>query len=178
MAWYTTGTVNVTNGSAVVSGTGTAWFAGLQVGWVFVGPDGRSYEIITVSDSTTLTLGTNYQGSTASAQIYGAYPTTSLELDLVAAIQTLHGNFQLVVDGIGQGKMPNDMVFESDPDSGLSRTGSNEVSLKAGNSNKFTVSGNTASGDVVQSSATDTTAGRLLKVGAFGLGSGPIKSKI
>ncbi|MCF6233286.1 MAG: hypothetical protein L3J36_09355 [Rhodobacteraceae bacterium] len=161
MAWYTTGTVDVTNGLAVVSGNGTAWFAGLQVGWVFVGPDGRNYEIISVSDSTTLTLGTNYQGATAAAQFYGAFPTTSLELDLVTSIQALTGSFQSVADGIGQGKMPAAMVFESDPDSGLSLTAPNEVSLRVGNANKLTVSGNVASGDVVQSSTTTPTNGSL-----------------
>lgn len=171
MAWYTTGTVDVTNGAAVVSGNGTSWFAGMQVGWVFVGPDGRNYEVIAVASDTALTLGSNYQGSTASAQTYGAFPTTSIELDLVTSIQSLIGDFGAVKDGIGQGKMPDDMVFESDPDTGLSLISSNKISLKAGNSEKLTVSGNVASGDVVQSNTTDDTAGKLMAVGAFGVGS-------
>lgn len=85
---YVTGTVAVTNGSAAVVGTGTAWNTSIgnssprkniQAGdFIFVGsaaqnaisPAGGWYEVLSVTDDTHLTLKTNYTGSTASGQAY------------------------------------------------------------------------------------------------------------
>ena len=41
MAWYRTGTVTVTNGSATVTGAGTDFVSNTQIGECFLGPDGR-----------------------------------------------------------------------------------------------------------------------------------------
>lgn len=176
MAWYRTGTVSVTNGSASVTGAGTSWFGGLQAGWGFVGPDGRTYEIADVVDATSLTLATPYQGSTAAAQNYAAFPTMSLAGDLTAELQALTSEYQGVVDGAGAGKFPDGTLaepgvrFEADPDTGLRRVGANSAALVGGGVDKLGWSGSAATGDIVQADPLDATAGRLLKVGAFGLG--------
>lgn len=68
MAWYDTGTVAVTDGSATVTGTGTDFIAGVQVGEGFLAPDGKLYEIISVVSATSLTLDNTYLGATASGQ--------------------------------------------------------------------------------------------------------------
>jgi len=241
MAWVSSGTVSVTNGSTSVIGTGTSWFGALQNGWGFVGPDGRVCEILTVDDATTLTLKTPYQGATAAGQVYAVFPTGSLSADLVAQVQALIANYQGVYNTVGQGRFTGDVVADADQDTGLSWLANNHLGLLVGGAvvaalkagqlgvnvqdpsaslevlgspgllakfrdgvasnflvqtagNKTTIgnaagssrlalmagnaeaiefdSAGLASGAAVQASAQDETAGRLLTVGAFGLGAG------
>ena len=49
MAWYKTGTVSVTNNSATVTGSGTNFVSGAQVGFGFKGPNGVVYEITAIN---------------------------------------------------------------------------------------------------------------------------------
>jgi len=50
LAWYTTGTVTVTQGSTTVTGVGTNWVnAGLKTGDIFTMDRITSYEIASVS---------------------------------------------------------------------------------------------------------------------------------
>ncbi|GAB5432172.1 MAG: hypothetical protein EpisKO_15420 [Epibacterium sp.] len=170
MAWVSSGTVSVTNGSTTVTGTGTSWFGAMQNGWGFVGPDGRVYEILTVDSADTITLKTPYQGSTAAAQAYAVFPTGSHNLDLTAALQQLLSNYQGVYDTVGQGRFPGEVVFDADRDTGMGNPSANELGLKAGDVWQLLLKGGQASGAAVQDSATDATAGKLLTVGAFGLG--------
>jgi len=138
MSWYSTGTVSVTNGATLVTGTGTGWFGALQNGWGFVGPDGRLYEIESITDAASLTLGTAYQGATASPQAYAIFPTNSLDIALVASVQSLITNYQSIYDGAGQGKFPDGTLgapgwrFFADLDSGARRIGDNNWALVAG----------------------------------------------
>ena len=76
MAWYTTGTVTVTNGSATVSGSSTLWASVgiLNPGDIFYGPDGKQYQTLSIQSNTGLTLASNYLGSSASAQPYSIIP--------------------------------------------------------------------------------------------------------
>jgi hypothetical protein len=69
---YKEGVCLVTNGSAVVTGTDTLWDTAILAGNVFkLDLDGdAAYEIASVDSDTQITLSTNYQGSTASAQPY------------------------------------------------------------------------------------------------------------
>ena len=65
---YTTGTVSVTNGSAIVTGSGTAWnFENVAGGMFRLGT--FEAEIIAATN-TQLTLDANYTGATASGQAY------------------------------------------------------------------------------------------------------------
>jgi hypothetical protein len=71
MPWIRNGTVAVTNGTATVTGTNTSFQgSGAIAGHSFIGPDGRDYEILTVTSNTSLTLATNYLGTTASGASY------------------------------------------------------------------------------------------------------------
>lgn len=178
MAWYRTGTVAVTNGSRNVTGTGTAWVAGLQAGWGFVGPDGRSYEIEQVVSATAILLRTTYQGSTASGQAYSAFPTLSLKADLAAEVVALIATYQGMVDGPGAGKFPDGTLaapglrFAADEDSGIARTAANTLALVAGGVARALLSSTALqvnvpiTGAAAVSSDSDVTAGRLLKTGA------------
>lgn len=69
---YATGTIAVTNGSASVTGTGTAWsgvfpFSGFRTN-ITIG--GVAYLVQRVNSDTSLTLTANYAGSTASGLSY------------------------------------------------------------------------------------------------------------
>jgi hypothetical protein len=73
-AAYSTGTIAVTNGSKVVTGTGTDWTTGADNG-MFLTPDGRrSYRVQSIEGLTKLTLAENYVGPTASASAYTLAP--------------------------------------------------------------------------------------------------------
>ncbi|TPM39573.1 hypothetical protein [Mesorhizobium sp. B2-3-4] len=66
---YNTGTVSVTNGNAVVTGSGTAWAVSLVTGGVFFCA-GLSVPILSVDSDTQLTLALVYPGTTGSGKAY------------------------------------------------------------------------------------------------------------
>lgn len=86
---YETGTVDVTNGSATVTGSGTSWDSELKAGdFIHVGatdqtdPTATWYEIDSVDSDTQLTLTETYNETTAAGQDYTARVTfTGDELD-------------------------------------------------------------------------------------------------
>lgn len=176
MAIYDLGTVDVTNGSATVSGTGTTWFGALQVGWMFRGPDGLVYAIDSVASDGALTLSLPYAGPTASAQPYFCFPTLSLAGDLAAAFQAIHAEFQNKVETALAGLYPfgsasaPGLRFEGDADTGIRRIASNRLGLVTGGVDALTLENGVAGGSAVQPDALAATAGLLLKTGAFGLG--------
>jgi hypothetical protein len=69
---YTDGVAAVTNGSAVVAGTGTLWLANVSVGDILkLSIDGdATYVVGSVDSDTQITLSSNYAGSTVSGQSY------------------------------------------------------------------------------------------------------------
>jgi hypothetical protein len=79
---YEVGTVNVTNGSPTVLGTGTAWqtrrIAATQL---FKGPDGVYHTIASVNGDFSITLATNYGGATLSGQAYTIRRTFGIGAD-------------------------------------------------------------------------------------------------
>ena len=135
MAWYDTGTVSVTNGSATVTGSGTNFVAGAQVGEGFYGPDGRLYEIQAIVSATSLTLADNYLGSTQTGQAYKIVPTQSLVASLATQVSALISDFQGVVDEAGEGKFGDGLVtapgitFLNDQDTGFYRDTPNEIGI-------------------------------------------------
>lgn len=69
---YVTGTVSVTAGSAVVTGTGTAWATALVAGGLFGldSSNGNPVPILSVDGNTQLTLAKPWRGTTAAGQGY------------------------------------------------------------------------------------------------------------
>jgi len=138
MAWYNTGTIALTNGSATVTGSGTNFLVGAQIGEALYAPDGKLYEIQTINSATVITLASNYLGSTASGQGYQIIPTQSLVADLASDVTDLISDFANVRDYAGNGKFNDGAVgtpgitFTQDQDNGLYRIGSNNWALAAG----------------------------------------------
>lgn len=70
---YTTGTISLTNGSATVTGSGTTFIAG-DVGKVLrVVGENTFYRISSYSSATSVTLASNYTGTTGSGKTYVIY---------------------------------------------------------------------------------------------------------
>lgn len=73
-----TGTVSVTSGSAVVTGSGTSWASTLAAGNKFrVAGETNEYAISTVDSNTQITLTTAYRGATAAGKRYEGYSATT-----------------------------------------------------------------------------------------------------
>lgn len=138
MAWYRTGTVTVTNGSATITGSGTAFIANASIGEGLLGPDGRMYEITNISSDTSLTISPNYQGSTAGGQGYAIAPLRGRIADLIAESTSLLASFANVRDGVGAGLFPDGSAaapagrFASDQDTGFYRVGANTFGIATG----------------------------------------------
>lgn len=135
--WYRTGTISVTNGSTAVTGSGTAWIANAGVGEAIYGPDGRLYEIAAIVSNTSITLASNYLGSTQSAQAYVIVPSQSYIRDLANQAAELINSYAETEAGIGQGIFPDGSLsapalrFGSDLTTGLYRSATNEVTFVA-----------------------------------------------
>ena len=138
MAWYKTGTVSVTNGSTTVTGSGTNWIAGANVGEGFQGPDGEIYEITAIGSATSLTLASGYGGSTASGVTYAIVPTHALTASLASSVADLISDYQSVVDNAGAGKFGDGsaaapaITFTLDQDTGFFRDTANEIAVAIG----------------------------------------------
>ncbi|MCO7512653.1 hypothetical protein NJH77_25770 [Serratia fonticola] len=76
--WYKIGTINLIANNATVTGTGTVWADakfGVMPGMILLAPDNKLYEVKQVNSNTSLTLNSNYAGSTASGQSYAIITT-------------------------------------------------------------------------------------------------------
>lgn len=97
-AWYRAGTFSATNGSPTITGALTAWLAWARVGDIFRDvATGAMYEVGAIGGETSITLTTNYAGTTGSGKDYEIIPVStsrnlianlSLELsDLTEAVK-------------------------------------------------------------------------------------------
>lgn len=87
MRWYTAGTVTLTNGLVTVTGTGTQFLDNVHAGDVLM-VSHRLYEIISVQSDTQLTLGDEYNLTTAHNAPYAVIRnfTNAANSDLMLAI--------------------------------------------------------------------------------------------
>ena len=143
MAWYKTGTISVTNGSATVTGSGTSWVANAEVGEALYAPDGRLYEIINIASDTSMTITPAYLGSNQTGQNYTIVPSQSYIRDLAAQAADLVNNYSTIANTIGVGKFPDGTLadpafkFSDDLDTGFYRSADNEVTFVAGGVAQF-----------------------------------------
>ena len=136
-SWYKTGTASFTNGNTAVVGVGTAFIANVASGEAIQAPDGRFYEIDRVSSDTGLVLAAPYLGATVSGQTYTILPSQSYLRDLANLAAELVNSFGAVVANAGAGKFGDGTLaapgvrFSADEDTGLYRSGPNEVTFVA-----------------------------------------------
>lgn len=180
--WYRTGTINLTNGSTALTGTGTAWVANVSPGMMVVYDRQIIGEVQSVNSNTSITLATAYAGTTISAGAYAIANLGAVRDGLIAAVNDALAVFQAAQDGALSGRFGDGtlsepgIAFLSDINTGFRRPAADQIGMVTGgvqrallSSAAFTLSV-PITGSAVQSSATDTTAGRLMAVGAFGLG--------
>lgn len=72
---YNVGTVNIVAGAQEVAGNDTEWVGEIQVGDVFVAPDGRSYGVASVVSDTALTIDVPYLGQSVTNGTYVITPS-------------------------------------------------------------------------------------------------------
>lgn len=158
MAWYRTGTISLTNGSAAVAGSGTAWIANAAPGEALRGPDGRLYEISSVNSDTSMTLATPYLGATVGGQTYEIFPSQSYIRDLAAQAAGLVNSYASFYNTVGQGKFPDGSAgapaisFSNDTDTGIRRYGSGGVAIVGNGTDQAVFSGGSLSLGVTPSS--------------------------
>ena len=167
MAWYDTGTVSVTNGSTAVTGSGTNFIAGAQVGEGFASSDGRLYEIQAIVSATSLTLADPYLGSTQTGQDYKIVPTQSLVANLASQVSTLISDFQSVADEAGEGKFDDGsaasagITFTLDQNTGFFRPADNQIGFSTGGVQRALLSSTALTLNVPFSGTTGTFSGNL-----------------
>lgn len=113
---YSTGTVQVTNGSAIVQGTGTGWTTTtVRKGMVFVHPSqGRAGRVLSLNvGAQQITLTTTWAGLTQSGLGYELHAD---DLDLQSFVDWAAFCDELVPDGLGgmERRATVDMVFDAD----------------------------------------------------------------
>jgi hypothetical protein len=110
---------------------------GAQIGEGFYGPDGRLYEIASITSSTVLVLADPYVGTNQTGQEYKIVPTQSLVADLATQVSDLITDFSDVRDQAGSGKFNDGTVtapgitFEQDQNNGLYRIGADNWAMSA-----------------------------------------------
>lgn len=123
--WYRDGSASVTKGSKIVVGTGTYWdYANLNPGDLFTPDNGQSfYEISAITDSTHLTLKTNYAGNTASNVDYAIVRnfTSSTQAKLASATAELISDFARYIDS-DMTKLNGKSAYEIAKDNGYTGT--------------------------------------------------------
>ena len=86
---YTTGTITLTNGSAVVTGVGTAWQTALIAGGtIFVDASGNSLPILSVDSNIAITAAVKWRGATGTYS-YAIVRDTAYGEQTVANAQAL-----------------------------------------------------------------------------------------
>lgn len=182
MAWIRTGTVNLTNGSNVVTGVGSQFLVDGRIGDGFRGPDGRIYEVINIATNGALTIQPNYEGPTVNGGAYFLAPFEGYVKDTADALRA--ASLQIAqIPATKQDKNANLTAF-----SGLVGatdrlpyfTGAGALSLTVLTAKarlllaRADAAGMQAELSLVPvTSTSDTTAGRLLTPGYNGVG-GPL----
>lgn len=102
LAWYSTGTVTLTQGSTAVIGVGTNWVnAGLKVGDIFTIDRVTLYMIASVNSNTSITLAQAYTGASGNVMNYYVIRNfaATLQSELAAQVSELVGDYESWKDG-------------------------------------------------------------------------------
>ena len=102
LAWYSTGTVTLTQGSTAVVGVGTNWKnAGLKIGDIFTIDRVTLYMIASVNSNTSITLAQAYAGTSGNSMNYYVIRNfaATLQAELSAQVSQLVGDYESWKDG-------------------------------------------------------------------------------
>lgn len=159
MPWYKTGTVSVTQNSNAVIGAGTAFIANSRVGDGFRGPDGRWYEVTNIASNTALSISPNYEGPPVAGGFYSIMPVQGYQKDLSDQVRAILNSYGEKLAALGTTGNYDILPVEKGGTSGTDQA-SARVGLGLG----------TAAVATLQTSPSDSTTGRAMTTGAFGVG--------
>lgn len=184
MPWYKTGTVKTTINSNAIIGTGTAFISNSRVGDAFRGPDGNWYEVVNIASDTAMSISPNYQGPTVAAGTYSIAPMQGYvkesadrlrqTVESIGATLALFGGATNVTQlrtniGAAQNGTNSDITNITGLTTALSiaqgGTGAKTAPLA-----RTALGLGTAATLDAQDTYLDNSAGKLLRPGAFGLG--------
>ena len=169
MPWSNNGTVQVSSGGTIAAGTGTTFLSSARVGDALTIAGSTSlHEVTAIASDTQLTFQPPYTGTTGSGKAYRIAPIMGYDKDLSDAFNSIRlqwgtqlsslqpwataATADIALANLG-GSAPGTAVFKGDAAAGRTALGLGNAATRA-----------------VQTSPTDTTAGALMAVGAFGLG--------
>ncbi|WP_280041317.1 tail fiber domain-containing protein [Pseudomonas sp. Hg5Tf] len=161
MPWYREGKVAITAGQTTVTGTGTNFAVNSRVGDAFQGPDGRRYEVTNIASATVLSILPAYQGPTVAAGAYVIEPVHGYPKALTDSFREVNAQWGTTLAGLGA-VSTEDVVP-------LAKGGTDATTAAQARTN---LGLGTAATATLQSSGYDSSAGAVLKMGAFGLGAG------
>lgn len=169
MPWSNNGTVQVSSGGTIATGTGTTFLSSARVGDALTIAGSTSlHEVTAIASDTQLTFQPPYTGTTGSGKAYRIAPIMGYDKNLSDAFNSIRlqwgtqlsslqpwataATADIALSNLG-GSQTGTAVFKGSPAAG-------RAALALGN----------AATRTVQTSPTDTTDGALMAVGAFGLG--------
>ncbi|WP_297772649.1 hypothetical protein [uncultured Roseovarius sp.] len=172
--WYRTGTISVTNGTADLTGSGTAWVANAAPGMMVVHDREIIGEVQAVNSNTSITLASAYVGTTISDAEYAIANLGAVRDGLIEAVQEVVTVLGAAQDGALAGRFDDGtlsepgLAFADDIDTGFYRPGANRIAATK------VLEAPSFGGAGVQSSNGDLAVGRVMLTGAGGiLGAAP-----
>lgn len=178
MPWYRVGSVAITAGQTTVTGTGTAFSANSRVGDALQGPDGRWYEVTNIPSATVLSILPAYQGATVANGTYGLAPMQGYVKESADRLRQLveqFGGTLAVFGGATDAPTLREKIGaatrgENSDITSLSGMTTALSVPQGGTGGKTPAEARDSLGLVFQTSAVDTTPGRILSTGSYGLG--------
>lgn len=191
MPWYKAGTVSVVRNSTSVLGNGTAFIANSRVGDAFQGPDGGWYEVVNIASDTALSIVPEYKGDTSNGA-YTLAPMQGYVKDSADQLRTFvnqagaklaalgsTGNYEVLP--VSKGGTGGTTPAEARAALELGTTGNFDVlPISKGGTGSVTTAAaraalelGSAATATLQTTPSDATAGRVMQVGAFGIGGNP-----
>lgn len=172
--WYRTGTISVANGSATVTGQGTAFVGNVAAGMMVVHQMRIIGEVQAVVSDTELTLAEAYAGTAITSDDYAVANLGSVRVGLLGEVQSLISSVNGHLGGALSGRFQDGdaaepgVAFADEIGLGLYRRTPGVIAA----TDRFEAP--EYRGDGVQADTGDDTAGRLLRAGAGGiLGTAP-----
>jgi hypothetical protein len=105
MSWYRTGKINLTNGSRDVVGVGTDFVQNISPGFALLAPDGKLYEIASVTAAAAVRLADPYQGADAVDASYAVLQMTGFVQQLSTAVTDLISRYGEVLLAFESGEL-------------------------------------------------------------------------
>lgn len=169
--WYSSGTVAATNNSNVITGTGTAFIANVRIGdGITIQGSQSLHEVIGIASNTQLTIRPAYTGTSGSGKQFACAPILGYDKDLSDAFNQLRLQFGDKLSALQPWAHAATASAAMDA-LGFSSVGKTVATGSAAQGRGALGLGTAATANVTTSN-TDTTAGRVMKVGDFGFGVG------